>query len=140
MGGGIDVGYVKDLNYAQLIEWDKVWEGYKIDNDWTQVCFVEDAANFSSDALKSAIDMAILGSPRPPSFINTPCDYLSINTIKAINAVMVTNVLSNTFSIKVYGADMNHVNIAVMVTLGSHWMATAGKVISEIGVLLVRTE
>ena len=44
--GGVNMGYISNLNYLPLIEWDEVWEGYKINNDWSQVFFAEDAANF----------------------------------------------------------------------------------------------
>jgi hypothetical protein len=97
------VGYTNNPNYAPLIERDKVWEGYKINNNWTQVFFIEDAINFRANALKSAIEMTILGSPRPLSFIHAPQDYLSMNTVEAINAIKATNVLSNALSIEVYG-------------------------------------
>ena len=102
-GGGSDVGYTNNPNYAPLIERDKVWEGYKINNNWTQVFFIEDAINFRANALKSAIEMTILGSPRPLSFIHAPQDYLGMNTVEAINAIKATNVLSNASSIEVYG-------------------------------------
>ena len=46
VGGCVSVGYINNLKYAPLIEQDEVWEGSKIDNNWAQVFFVEDAANF----------------------------------------------------------------------------------------------
>ena len=72
-----------------------------------------------ADALKSTIKMTILGSPKPPSFIYTPWDYLSINTFESINAVVVTNVLLNALSIKVYCANLNGTNITVLTASGS---------------------
>ncbi|KAL3789842.1 hypothetical protein ACHAW5_010972 [Stephanodiscus triporus] len=132
-GGGLDVGYVSDLNYAPLVRRDEVWEAYKIDNDWTQVFFVEDAANYTSaDALRSAIEVAISGSPRPPSFIYAPWDYLSINTAAAINGS------SNASGIGVYGADVNDEDIGAMTAPGSQWLATAGGDPQRIGASLVR--
>ena len=46
VGGSVRMGYINNLKYAPLIEQDEVWEGSKIDNNWAQVFFVEDAANF----------------------------------------------------------------------------------------------
>jgi simple sugar transport system substrate-binding protein len=127
------------MNLEPLVRRDEVWEAYKIDNDWTQVFFVEDAANYTSaDALRSAIEMAISGSPRPPSFIYAPWDYLSINTVKAIDSVAATNGSSNASRIGVYGADVNDEDIAVMTAPGSQWLATAGGDPRGIGASLVR--
>ena len=138
-GRDVDVGYVSDLNYAPIIKRDGVWEGYKIDNGWNEVFFVEDAANYASaEALKSAIELAMRESPTPPSFVYAPWDYLSINTVGAIDAIAATGGSSNATSIGVYGTDVNDEDIAVMTAPGSEWMATAGGDPLEIGASLVR--
>ena len=49
VGGGVSVGYINNLNYAPLIKRDELWKGSKIDNNWAQVFFVEDAANFRGE-------------------------------------------------------------------------------------------
>ena len=137
-GGDVDVGYVSDLNYEPLIPRDEVWEEYKTNNGWNQVFFVNDAANYTNaEDLKSAIETAIAGSPRPPRFIYAPWDYLSINAVTAI-AAAADGSSSGAAETRVYGADVNDEDIAVITSPGSVWMATAGGGPLEIGASLVR--
>ena len=123
-GQNINVGYVNDLNYAPLMNRNEVWESYKEMNNWNQVFFVENAAQFNDAMdLQNAIEEAITSVEGNVDFIYAPWDYLSINTVEAIKATSTTGS-----SIAVYGADINTQDIQVMTTEES-WKATAGVVI-----------
>jgi hypothetical protein len=70
----VNVGYVNDLNFAPLLKRNDVWEAYKAENNWTQLFFVENAANFSlAETLQLTIEQAIEGtSPQVVDFICAP--------------------------------------------------------------------
>ena len=133
-GQNINVGYVNDLNYAPLMNRNEVWESYKEMNNWNQVFFVENAAQFNDAMdLQNAIEEAITSVEGNVDFIYAPWDYLSINTVEAIKATSTTGS-----SIAVYGADINTQDIQVMTTTDSPWKATAGGDPRAIGASLAR--
>jgi len=127
-----NVGYVNDLNYAPLLNRNKVWEEMKSENGWNELFFVDNAANYSSaEALQSAIETAITSSEDVLDFIYAPWDYLSVNTVKALQATSSNGTA-------VYGADINNDDILVMTKPDSPWKATAGVDPRSIGAALVR--
>ena len=130
-GQNVNVGYVSDLNYQPLINRNAVWEEYKASNNWNQVFFVENAANYSSsEDLQNAINEAIKDAQDNVTFIYAPWDYLSVNTVSAIQSLNQT--------ILVYGADINNNDITVMTEEESPWKATAGGDPRYIGASLIR--
>jgi len=132
-GGNINVGYVSDLNYPPLQRRNEVWELYKERNNWTQLFFVDNAADYSTaEELQSAIEEAIKGSPQVVDFIYAPWDHLSVNTVQSLH---MTDTLVDT---AVYGADINNEDIQVMIETDSPWMATAGGDPRAIGASLIR--
>ena len=138
-GQNINVGYVNDLNYAPLSKRNSIWEAYKEANNWTQLFFVENAANFTSaETLQQAIGKSILTLKEEEDavvdFIYAPWDYLSINTVQAIGR---TNTIDKT---SVYGADINDQDIFIMTNAmeNSPWKATAGGNPRAIGASLIR--
>ena len=136
-----NVGYVNDLNYAPLLNRNKVWEEMKAANGWNELFFVDNAANYSSaEALQSAIEDALNnvetkydGDARL-DFIYAPWDYLSVNTVKALGNT--ENTSSN--GTAVYGADINNDDIQVMTKPDSPWKATAGVDPRSVGAALIR--
>jgi len=127
-----NVGYVNDLNYAPLLNRNKVWEEMKAANDWNELFFVDNAANYSSaEALQKAIETAITNSEDEVDFIYAPWDYLSVNTVKALQATSSNGTA-------VYGADINNDDIQVMTKPESPWKATAGVDPRSVGAALVR--
>ena len=127
-----NVGYVNDLAFAPLLDRDKVWEEMKTANNWTQVFFVDEAASYSSaEALQSAIETAITSSEDEVDFIYAPWDYLSVNTVKALQA-------KSSNGTAVYGADINNDDIQVMTKPESPWKATAGVDPRSVGAALIR--
>jgi len=141
-GNNVNVGYVNDLNYAPLLNRNKVWEEMKSENGWNELFFVDNAANYSSaEALQSAIEDALNNVETTFSglarinFIYAPWDYLSVNTVKALGNTETTS--SN--GTVVYGADINNDDINVMTEpANSPWKATAGVDPRAIGASLIR--
>jgi len=150
LGTNLTVGYVNDLHYNPLIRRNEVWEKYKTRYGWKEVFFVKNAANFSSaEALQNAIERAIYASaPARIDFIYSPWDYLSQNTLVALNATKSSNYSDSNATaawdgtepntISVYGADINTADIKSIVQKGSEWRATAGASPDAIGALLIR--
>lgn len=136
-----NVGYVNDLNYAPLLNRNKVWEEMKAANGWNEVFFVDNAANYSSaEAIQKAIEDALnnveekYGGDARVDFIYSPWDYLSVNTVKALGNTETTS--SN--GTAVYGSDINKDDIQVMTEPDSPWKATAGVDPRSVGAALVR--
>ena len=127
-----NVGYVNDLNYAPLLNRNKVWEEIKAANDWNELFFVDNSANYSSaESLQSAIETAITSSEDEVDFIYAPWDYLSVNTVKALQA-------KSSNGTAVYGADINNDDIQVMTEPESPWKASAGVDPRSVGAALIR--
>ena len=104
----------------------------KAANGWNEIFFVDNAANYSSaEALQSAIETAITSSEDEVDFIYAPWDYLSVNTVKALQATSSNGTA-------VYGADINNDDIQVMTKPDSPWKATAGVDPRSVGAALVR--
>jgi simple sugar transport system substrate-binding protein len=128
----VQVGYVSDLNYVPLLNRDNVWETYKTAYDWTEVFFVDDAANFTSrDELVETIAAALEDNPEV-DFVYAPWDYLTGATLSALELVVNSSVTA------VYGADINDEDISLMIAPGSLWKATAGGDPQAIGAALIR--
>jgi len=131
-----NVGYVNDLAFAPLLDRDKVWEEMKTANNWTQVFFVDEAASYGTpERLQSAIKRELVAAATlekvEVDFIYAPWDYLSVNTVKALQATSSNGTA-------VYGADINNDDIQVMTKPDSPWKATAGVDPRAIGAALVR--
>ncbi|KAL3924925.1 MAG: hypothetical protein SGILL_000746 [Bacillariaceae sp.] len=131
-GNGIQVGYVSDLNFEPLINRDVVWNSFKFANGWEQAFFVENPANFSAlEDLVEAIAAELEENPQV-DFIYAPWDYLAGAALSALE------IVNDTTTDSVYGADINDEDIALMIADGSLWKATAGADPKAIGASLMR--
>ena len=131
-----NVGYVNDLAFAPLLDRDKVWEEMKTANNWTQVFFVDEAASYATpERLQSAIKRELVAAATlekvEVDFIYSPWDYLSVNTVKALQATSSNGTA-------IYGADINNDDIQVMTKPDSPWKATAGVDPRSVGAALIR--
>ena len=85
-GQDINVGYVNDLSYSALVNRDDVWESYKETNNWNQVFFVDNATGYNEEMdFRNAIEEAITSVEGDVDFIYAPWDYLTMNTVEAVN-------------------------------------------------------